>query len=189
MGLGARLLGTTACLATIKLHLPTEKPAASDTLLTTQQPFASHILSSITMDIQSLESRFEGISVNDENHDQHTSQHKSKVGNKHCRPTTPFKQQLLTACKGFNHHLELGCCSCRQPTEASSAEAARQCRKELAILCQWQRNNSYHCQDHPSITSCSKAFGRRTSSLGPPGIYRLYSSATIVTQTIPLGHV
>lgn len=30
------------------------------------------------MDIQSLESRFEGISVNDENHDQHS--HKSKVG-------------------------------------------------------------------------------------------------------------
>jgi len=37
------------------------------------------------MDIQSLESRFEGISVNDENHDQntvhttHTSLHKPKV--------------------------------------------------------------------------------------------------------------
>lgn len=31
------------------------------------------------MDIQSLESRFEGISVNDENHEQHKTLHKPKV--------------------------------------------------------------------------------------------------------------
>jgi hypothetical protein len=33
------------------------------------------------MDVQSLESRFEGISVNDENHDQNS--HKSKVRRRH----------------------------------------------------------------------------------------------------------
>jgi hypothetical protein len=46
--------------------------------------------STTTMDVQSLESRFEGISVNDENHDQNS--HKSKVG---CCQRRDTRQQEL----------------------------------------------------------------------------------------------
>jgi hypothetical protein len=166
------------------------KPSTIDCSISnkTNYPLTIQLLATpaTTMDVQSLESRFEGISVNDENHDQNS--HKSKVSCRQQQYTTR-QETLLTSDTGININLQLGHRRRSQPTKASVAEAARQCHKELAVLCQRRKHCRYNRQNYPSLPGSTKILRYRATPLRPPVCAILHPSTTLDTQTVPPRHV
>lgn len=193
--LGSRCWAQHFVLSTTKLLLQEKRPTG--THLTTSPTLANtrsllkftptnrfRTFLTVTMDMQSLESRLEGISVNDENHDQHA--HKAKV---HRRRLSNTKNPAYHSYVGIDCHFQPRRRRRSQSTEASTAKVARQCHQKLAVFGKLLQHDCYNCKDYPPITSCTEVFRIRIPTLRSSGYALINPSSALITQTISPRHV